>query len=229
MLALYNEIIYRPILNLLVWLYNTVPGHDVGIAIILITLAMRIVLAPFLTKSIRSQKAMQDLQPKLNEVREKHKHDKEAQAAAMMGLYKEHKVNPLGSCLPVLVQLPVLIALYQVLIKALTGNLNGLYASVYNPGSLDPYFLNLIDLSKPDIVFALLAGILQYFQTKMMMPTAANQDTTTKAMNMQALYIFPIITVIIAWQLPSGLPLYWIVNTIFAIAQQWYTTRPVKS
>lgn len=228
MFALYNEIIYRPILNLLVWLYNTVPGHDLGIAIVLVTAAIRLILAPFLSKSIESQKAMQALQPKLNDLREKHKDDKEAQGRAMMELYREHKVNPVGSCLPVLFQLPVLIALYQVLIKALHGNLEGLYAHVFNPGTLNPLFLKTLDLSKASIILAVLAGVLQYVQTKMMLPKEESSDTTTRLMNKQALYMFPAITVFIAWKLPAGLPLYWVVNTLVTIAQQWYISRKSK-
>src|SRR3954470_12136721 len=95
---LYNDVIYRPILNLLVFLYNVIPGHDIGLVIILVTIVIRFILAPFMHKSLKSQRAMNALQPKLNEVREKYKNDKEGQAKAMMELYKEHKVNPLSSC-----------------------------------------------------------------------------------------------------------------------------------
>src|SRR6185369_17930108 len=126
-LHLYNDIIYRPILNLLVYLYNVLPGHDIGVVIILVTIVIRLILAPFMHKSLKSQKAMNALQPRLTELRDKHKNDKEAQAKAMMELYKEHKVNPLSSCLPLLIQLPILIALYQVLAHSLRGHLEGLY------------------------------------------------------------------------------------------------------
>lgn len=225
MLQIYYTLIYNPILNLLVWLYNTVPGHDIGVAIILVTLAIRFLMMPFMNKSLKNQKAMNALQPKMNEVREKYKNDKEGQAKAMMELYKEHSVNPFSSCLPMLIQLPVLIALYQVLMKALRGDLHGLYANVFNPGAIDPFFFGFVDLSKPAIVFAVIAGLLQYVQTKMMMPKDAVQDSTTKSLNLQALYFFPIITIVFAWNLPAGLPLYWIVNTLFAIVQQWYIQK----
>src|ERR1700734_1277598 len=96
----YNAIIYHPLLNLLVFFYNVIPGHDVGIVIIVLTIFIRLLLAPSFHKSLKSQKAMNELQPKLNELREKYKDDKEAQAKAMMQLYKDHKINPLASCLP---------------------------------------------------------------------------------------------------------------------------------
>jgi YidC/Oxa1 family membrane protein insertase len=225
---IYNDVIYRPILNLLVYLYNVLPGHDIGAVIILVTVVIRLILAPFMHKSLKSQKAMNALQPKLNEMREKHKDNKEAQAKAMMELYREHKINPLSSCLPLLVQLPILIALYQVLSHALKGSLSGLYHFVSNPGNIDPRFLNLIDLSKPNFVFAIVAGLSQYWQSRMMLPQSST-DATAKAMNVQMLYILPLVSIFIAWRLPAGLPLYWIVTTLFAIGQQYFIMRKKES
>lgn len=232
MLGIYHEIIYRPILNLLVYLYNVLPIHDIGIVIILVTLVIRILLAPLMHKSLKGQRAMSALQPKMAELKEKHKDDKEAHAKAMMDLYKEHKVNPLSSCLPVLIQLPILIALYQVFAKALKGNLKGLYSFVSNPGTLNPKFLQLVDLSHPNIVFAILAGLAQFWQSRMIAKwngNPATQDPTQKALNVQMTYVLPIISVVIAWTLPAGLPLYWIVTTLFAVAQQYYIQRTHQS
>jgi YidC/Oxa1 family membrane protein insertase len=225
MLALYNDIIYRPLLNLLVWGYNTIPGHDIGVVIILLTLVIRFVLAPFMHKSLKSQQAMNALQPKLNELREKHKDDKELQAKAMMDLYKEHKINPFSSCLPLLIQLPILIALYRVFNKALHGDLNGLYHFVFNPGVINPKFLHLVDLSSPNIVFAVLAGVAQFWQSRMMLPKTQNQDPTAKMMAMQTTYVLPLISIFVAWRLPAGLPLYWLVTTLFAVGQQYYIMK----
>jgi YidC/Oxa1 family membrane protein insertase len=209
-------------------LYNVLPGHDIGAVIILVTIVIRLILAPFMHKSLKSQKAMNALQPKLNEVREQHKDNKEAQAKAMMELYKDNKINPLSSCLPLLIQLPILIALYQVLAHALKGHLDGLYRFVANPGMIDPRFLHIIDLSKPNFAFAILAGLSQFWQSKMMLPKTAGADATAKAMNVQMLYVLPLISIVIAWRLPAGLPLYWIVTTLFAIGQQYYINRTHK-
>jgi YidC/Oxa1 family membrane protein insertase len=228
LLTLYNDILYRPLLNLLVFFYNIIPGHDIGVVIILLTVLIRVALAPSFHKSLKSQKAMNDLQPKLTELREKHKEDKEALARATMGLYKEHKINPLSSCLPLLIQLPILIALYQVFRLALGGHeLNGLYSFVHSPGFINPKFLNLIDLSKASPVFAVLAGLSQFWQSKLMMPasTGGAQDATAKAMSMQMTYLLPFVSVAVAWRLPAGLPLYWIVTTLFAVGQQYYIKR----
>lgn len=225
----YNEAIYRPILNLLVWLYNVFPGHDVGLVIILVTIVIRLLLAPFTHKSLKGQRAMSALQPKLNELREKHKDDRQMQAQAMMDLYKEHKVSPFSSCLPLLIQLPILIALYQVFSKALRGNLNGLYHFVMNPGTLNPKFLHLVDLSQPNIIFAVLAGLAQFWQSWMVTKwQTKSTDPTAKILNAQMMYVLPLFSMFIAWRLPAGLPLYWIVTTLFAIVQQYYVQRTHK-
>ncbi len=226
MLALYHQIIYQPLLNLLVWGYNSLPGHDIGLVIIALTILVRIVLAPSMHKQIKSQHAMTKLQPKLNELKEKHKDDKEAQTKALMDLYKEHNVNPLSSCLPLLIQLPILIALYQVFRTALNGHLQGLYHFVYNPGVINPYLFGVVNLAKPNIVLAILAGAFQFWQSKMMQAKQTGPtDATTKAMQLQMTYLLPLVSVYIAWRLPAGLPLYWIITTMFAIAQQSYIMK----
>jgi YidC/Oxa1 family membrane protein insertase len=226
--TIYSEAVYRPLLNLLVFFYNVIPGHDVGVVIIVVTALIRLALAPSFHKSLKSQKVMNDLQPKLNDMRERLKHDKEAQAKAMMDLYKEHNINPLSSCLPLLIQLPILIGLYQVFNNALGGNgLSGLYSFVQAPAmGIDPNFLGLINLSKPSWVFGVVAGLTQFWQSKLMMPKAtAGQDATAKIMAMQTTYVLPLVSVFISLSLPAGLPLYWIVTTLFAVAQQYYIIR----
>ena len=222
----YTDVIYRPLLNLLVFFYNVIPGHDIGVVIIVVTIFIRLILAPSFHKSLKSQRAMNELQPKLTELREKHKGNKEAEAKAMMELYKEHKINPLSSCLPLLIQLPILIGLYQVFRIALGGHdIMGLYHFVKAPAFISPKFLGLVDLSKPSILFGVIAGLAQFWQSKLMMPKITGADATTKAMAMQTTYVLPVVSMIIALRLPAGLPLYWIVTTLFAVGQQYYILR----
>ncbi|HVY67563.1 MAG TPA: YidC/Oxa1 family membrane protein insertase [Patescibacteria group bacterium] len=228
---LYTDIIYRPILNLLVFFYNVLPGHDIGLVIIIVTVVIRLILAPSFHKSLQGQKAMNDLQPKLNALREKHKDNQEEQAKAMMELYREHKINPFSSCLPLIIQLPIIIGLYQVLRSALNASLDlsvrlqGLYSFVSRPDSLSPYFLHFLDLSKPNIYLGILAGLVQFWQSKMMLSKTPGQDPTAKALAFQTTYLLPLISMYIAIKLPAGLPLYWIVTTLFAVAQQYYIIR----
>lgn len=221
----FNVILVYPLLNLLVFFYHYIP--DIGIVIIIITILMRFLLLPSFHRSLKHQQALQALQPKMQEIREKYKDDKERQSKALMELYSVHKVNPLSSCLPILIQLPILIALYQVFIVSLKPLvLQGLYKFVPNPGTIDPAFLNFLDLSHPNYALAILAGVLQFFQTKMSLPKSqANADSMTKMMSNYTLYAFPILTIVIGIRFPAGLALYWIVNTIFGIVQQYYILR----
>lgn len=221
---IFNTILVYPLLNLLVFFYNYIP--DLGVVIILITVLVRLALLPSFHKSLKHQKAMQDLQPKMNEIKEKHKEDKEQQAKALMELYKVHKVNPLSSCLPMLIQFPILIALYFVFIQSLNGEaLQGIYSFISAPPSLDPTFLGFLDLSKKNFVIAAIAGGLQFLQGKMMAPRIQGTDQMSKIFSYQTIYFFPLLTFIIGIQFPAGLPLYWVVTTLFGVGQQYFILR----
>ena len=151
-----------------------------------------------------------------------------------MKLYKEEKVNPLSSCLPLLLQLPFLIAIYQVFINGLHAeNLRWLYPFIQNPGSLQSVAFGFLDLSKASIVLAVITGATQYWQTKMLatarppkaMPGAKDEDMAA-IMNRQMQIMMPAMTVIIGISLPSGLVLYWLATTVLTIAQQYLMFKP---
>ncbi len=221
-------------LMLLIWIYNIVPGNDLGIAIILLTILIRFILYPLSKKAIQSQKAISFLQPKIKEIQKKYK-NKEEQAKVMMELYKKHKVNPMAGCLPILIQLPILIALYRVFFSGLNmETLNILYGFIQRPDSLNLMFLGLINLSQKNIFLAILAGFFQFIQSKMILPQNITKDKSksggldfSSIMSQQMLYFMPMITIFIAWNLPSALPLYWIVITIFGIVQQYFTKNGI--
>src|SRR5471030_2949632 len=117
MVALFHTLIYQPLYNILIFFYNIVPGRNFGISIILITILLRTVLIPLYKKQIESQKKLQELQPKIKELQERTKNDKEQQTKQLMELYKQHKTNPFSGCMPLVVQLIFLIAIYRVLIQ----------------------------------------------------------------------------------------------------------------
>lgn len=230
---LFHVILYKPIFNIFVALYNVIPGHDVGVVILLITLFIRLVLYPLTSAGIKAQRSMQELQPKLEALKKEFKGDQQKQAAATMQLYKEHKVNPVSSCLPILVQLPILIALYLVLKNnLLETNVNmasDLYAFVSNPGKLNAVSLGFLNLAAPSIVMAVLAGAAQFLQAKTLsrapVPKEAGaggkDESMAVMMNKQMLYMMPVLTVIIGINLQSGLTLYWFLSTAMMAAQQW--------
>ncbi|MCK5413652.1 MAG: YidC/Oxa1 family membrane protein insertase [Candidatus Pacebacteria bacterium] len=240
MLAEIFNLIYYPLFNLMIFFYNIVPGNDIGIAIILLTLFVRFVLYPMNTKSIKSQKKLQEIQPLMKEIQAKYKDNKEKQAKKLMELYQKHKINPLSGCLPILIQLPILIALYQVFLNGFKDeSLAIVYPFIANPGHIDPMFIGLVNLSETNFLLALMAGILQFFQTKMLMGNkdkdkdkkveeenkekSAEEKTQDFAQSMtkQMMYILPIMTFVFAMSFPSGLALYWVVTTLFAIIQQF--------
>jgi len=230
----FNTILYQPLFNALVLLYSYLPGHDFGIAVIVLTVIIRIILYPLMIKSIRSQKILSDLQPKVQEIQRKYKDDKEKQSKELMALYQKEKINPFGGCLPLLIQLPILIALYRVFWKGLQPEAMGmLYNFVPNPGAIDPTFLGFINLAAPSLIFAILAGITQFFQSKMLMTQKTNgkNDQMGQLSNMmqkQMLYFFPIFTVFILWRLPSAIGLYWTITALFSIGQQYLILKPLN-
>ncbi len=225
---IFNLILYQPLFNALVFLYAFLPGHDFGIAIIVLTAAIRLVLYPLMAQSIRSQKILNELQPKIQEIQKQYQGDKQQQAKAMMELYKKEKFNPFGGCLPLLVQLPILLALYQVFWKGFQPEqFKFLYSFISNPGTIDPMFLGIINLSQPNIILAILAGLAQFFQSKMMMPQMKKQSQGNDQMaqfsgmmQKQMIYLLPVFTVFILWKMPSAIGVYWLVTTLFSIIQQ---------
>ncbi len=228
--SLFHVVLYQPILNIFVFLYNIIPGHDIGVVILLITFLVRIAVYPLMSSSIKSQKAVQDLQPKLKEIKEQYKSDQQKQAMMTMQLYKENKVNPFASCLPLLIQLPILIALYMVMRDGLVSdNLgNNIYPFIFNPGKLNNISFWIFDMAKTNLVLAVLAGAAQFFQTKAMLVKqppknageGAKDEQMMAMMNKQMLYFMPAMTVFIGATLPAGLTLYWFFSTLLTWGQQ---------
>lgn len=227
MQALFQAAIYQPIFNLLVGLYNIIP--DMGVVIAVVTLFIKLVLWPLTASSIKAQKAMSELQPKLEELKTKFKDDQQQLAQETMRIYKENKVNPFGSCLPLLIQLPIFLALYWALRAGLSSqNFNLLYPFIKNPGTINTVSLGLFNLNNASYVLAILAGAAQFWQAKMLIhrkpPQAAGEggkdESMAAMMNKQMLYMMPLLTVIIGFKLPSGLALYWFISTVLTVLQQ---------
>ena len=234
LITAFNTILYQPLFNALVFLYQYLPGQDFGVAVIVLTVLIRFLLYPLMVMSIKSQKKLSELQPKIQEIQQKHKDDKEKQSKEMMALYQKEKINPFGGCLPLLIQLPILIALYRVFWKGMQPEaMNLLYSFIPNPGTINPTFLGLINLGEASILIAVLAGITQFFQSKMLMPKekASYQKEGQMAqfsgmMQKQMLYFFPIFTVFILWKLPAAIGIYWIITALFSIGQQYLIFKP---
>lgn len=217
-----RAVFFDPIFNALIALYNLL--GDMGLAIIALTVIIKLVMLPLANKALRAQRRMQALQPELKKLQEKHKEDRETLAREMMAFYQKEGVSPASSCLPTLVQIPVLIALFFVFKDAVTGqHFDSLYSFVQNPGPVDTSTLwGVLDLSKnPNsglaLILPVVTGAAMFVQSKMMLP----KGDDLPALNKQLLYLFPLLTAFFATTLPAALALYWLTTTVFTIAQQY--------
>ncbi len=224
---IFNQILYRPLFNLLVFIYTTLSFHDFGLAIVMLTVLIRLLVSPLSIKALVSQRQLQKLQPQLKAIQEKHKDDKQALSQASMALYAEHKVNPFSGCVPLLIQIPILIALYRALNGAFhPESLQSLYSFVTNPGMIKTVALGFIDLTRKNPFLAVLAGGLQFIQAWLSTRNqSAVMDATAAAMNKQLLYFFPVMVIIISWNLSTGIVIYWVTTTLFSICEQLYIKR----
>lgn len=238
MTSLLRTIIYIPLYNILIFFVWLSPSHSLAFAIICLTILIRLALLPSSLKAARAQIKLQMLQPEINKLRKEITNQQE-QSKAIMDLYKREGASPFGSCLPLLIQLPVIFILYRVFININKNglNLDNLYSFTPHIQSINFNFLGL-DLAKPELwIIPILAGATQFVLSKMMLPpTPASNKTGDKAAtpdamqmaNKQMVYFFPIMTLFIARSLPAALGLYWIVTTIFGIAQQYYVNKSIK-
>lgn len=237
---IFNLLIIQPLLNILFVVTAAIPGHDFGIAVILLTILVRLALWPLAARQLHSQKALTAIQPEVNKLKKKYEKDPQKFNAAVMELYKEKEVSPFSSCLPTLLQLPVLFGFFYVFrefanadfvkIAEGSGIMTQIYPFVKNLSIVSNFtagikvintsMFGLVDLAKPNIYLGVAAGAFQFVQSKMLLPKHQENDAAS-AMSKNMTYLFPVLTVFIAVKLPAALPLYWAVTTLFAIGQQY--------
>ena len=201
------------------------------------TIVVKVILWPFSHRALKSQKALQEVQPKMEEIKEKFKDNKEQQGREMMALYKREKINPLSSCLPLLIQFPFIIAVFRVFRQGLTSSdFSLLYPFVNNPEVINPIMLGFLDLSKPQIALGILAGAAQFWHSRILMSKkkVVKVNETKKEigfsqiMNKQMMYMMPVLTVFISASFPGGLALYWFIITLLGVADQYLIERSKK-
>lgn len=234
--ALWGTLFTRPIYNLLVGL-TVVLGGDLGWAIILLTLMMRLLLLIPSQQAMESQKRMQRIQPKLQELQATLKNDQQKLSMETMKLMRENKVNPLGSCLPLLLQIPILLSVFTSIQNGLNVSFtHNLYEPLRNTNieAINYHFLGFLDLSRPEVwVLPWLLAAIQFVQLRMTMAKAqsnakvvnTNGMPDMNAMNKMFMYMIPVIIAVSALTLPAGVSLYWLISTLFGIAQQYVVNR----
>lgn len=228
-----------PILNILL-LFNRFLFQNLGLAIVGLTLLIRGALIPLTLPAIRSSKKVKELKPQLDGLKEKHSDDQASLAQAQMELYRQHGVNPVGGCLPILLSLPVMVALYQVLLMVLNAETAAVvnefaYFDFLKVSSLDQLQTNFLWLNltqaDPFYILPLLVGAAQFLNAHLVSPSSSSPgkdksegeregaEVMAEAMQTQFKYFFPFMTVFIAARLPAGVSLYWLASTLFGIIQ----------
>lgn len=220
--SFFNTILYQPLFNALVFLYNTIAFQDLGVAIILLTVVVRVILYPLFYHSFKNQTLMQKLQPHIQKIQHDHKDNREKQAQALMELYKQHKINPFSGFLLILVQLPILIVLYQLFLKGISpDSFQNLYNFISVPTEINHTFLGLIDLQTKSILIVVLAAALQYLQGKLSLPKNDKAESSPAAkIGRSMIFIGPVLTIVILSTLPAAVGVYWFASSAFSIFQQ---------
>lgn len=229
-IGLYNQILYRPIINLIIWFTQTLPGNDFGLAMIAVTIVIKIILLPLEIKSLQTQQSLRKIQKQLDDIQKNQKTSKEEQAQAMMAVYQKEGVNPFASVGVVFLQLPFLLALIQA-INYFGKIFNGeafdpgiLYGFISAPHSLNPMFLGLVNLSRPSWILAVLVAILQ-LAIMLSAPGAAPAKKPEEIIQRNMNVVFAGFILVILLNTPAFLGLYFFVSLIVTFAQQKFINK----
>lgn len=232
--AFFNAAIYEPIYNALAFFVSWIPGGDVGVAIVLVTVVVKVILFPLAVRASHTQIALRALEPEVQKLRERHKDNNQELAMKTLALYRENKVSPFASFGILLLQLPVIFGLYWVIWReAQDGGFDPsfLYSFMTPPDVVSFTFLGLVPLAEGSIILALLVALTQYILSRLMMPEAPRptgksfQDDLAKSMHLQMRFVFPVILGVISYVATAAIALYFVTSNIFGIMQELVAHR----
>ncbi len=238
---LFHNFFYAPLYNGLIWFINIIPFHSVGLAVILFTCIVKIIIFPLSQQSVKTQFEMKKIEPELNEIKLKYKDDKQVQAEKVMQLYKDKGINPFAGILLMIIQFPILIALYWVFLKGGLPKID--VKSIYSFTKI-PSIINMdlfgISVASKNIVFAVFVALAQFLQMQITLPKPKKVDSKdgkdpgfgdelAKSMNMQMKYVMPVVMFFIAENFPVVVSLYLITSSLFAIGQEYYMRSRYKN
>jgi YidC/Oxa1 family membrane protein insertase len=236
---IWHTFFFDPIYNGLIFFIDTIPGGDVGLAIVGITIVVKLILLPLSIRAAKTQKLMREIEPRLKEIKETHKDDRETLARETMTAYKEMGIRPFASIFLLFFQIPIVIALYWSVYRG-GGvplpdiNVDLLYAFVPTPETANMIFLGLIDVAGKSLPLAALAGITQFFHARLAMPApeprAKDAAPDLKAdfarsMSLQMRYVMPVIIFIVAYTISAAIALYFTVSNLMAIGQEYIVRK----
>jgi len=230
--SFFNTFFYNPLYNGLILLLDVLPWLDLGLAIVVFTILVKLILFPLSQKQIKTQIKIKEIEPKINEIKEKYL-DKQERAVKTMELYKSEKINPFAGFLPILIQIPIIFALYFIFLRSGFPEINSeiLYSFVKAPLDVNMMFLGLLDVSQKSVILAVLAGISQYFQAKLASPITKKTEKGglgedfARSMSIQMRYVFPVMIFFIAYTISAAVAIYWTTSNIFMIGQELYVKR----
>ena len=236
---IWHTFFFDPIYNTLVFFIDTVPGGDVGLAIIFTVVLVKVVLLPLSLKAVRTQALMRELEPKLKEIKEKYKDKREELARATMEVYKEAGINPFSSILLLFIQIPIIISLYLSVsrgggVPLPDINIDILYTFIPSPETVNMLFVGTIDMAGKSLPLAILAGMTQFIHAQLSMPKPkpreegaepSLKDDFARSMHMQMRYVMPIIIGVVAYTISAAIALYFFVSNITAILQEQFVKR----
>lgn len=228
---MFNTYLYIPLYNALIYLSDIIPGHSIGLAIIALTLIIKIILLPLYHQLWRTQVAMKVVEPELKLIKEKYKENREEQARQTMALYKKYKINPFLGIIIVFIQLPILLTLFYVFRDSFNSHADLLYSFVKAPEALNTNLFGIFDLAARSYPLAILVGLTQFIQIKLSLPPqspalpkvsgANNFGEDFKAMmGWQMRYIMPVFITFISLGLPGAITVYWITGNLFTIGHE---------
>lgn len=234
--SLYHTIVFDPLYNGLIFLLDTFTWMDAGIAVIVFTIIIRLILFPLSKKAIVTQVRMREIEPEIRKIRESMKDDKQALALKTMALYKEKKVSPFSSFFVLIIQIPIIYALYSIFMHSGLPQVNAeiLYSFVKIP-VIDMDFLGLLDVGKSSILLAIIAAATQFFQLHFSLsavpPTNApkgSQMDMAYNMTKNMKYVFPIIVFIISYNIAAVVAIYWATSSLFTLGQELVVRKHLK-
>ena len=237
---IFNVFFYELLYNGFIFLINTLPFHDVGVAVILLTIIVRFFLFPFTHKSVKTQAKIKTLEPEISRIKKETEKDKQEQAKQVMALYKKHGVNPFSGCLLFLIQIPFILSLFWIFNNELANGFSKdkLYSFVSFPENFSILFLGILDVSKKSLIIALFAGISQYFQIRLSMPTIKNKTESktpsfkeefTKSLQMQMKYVFPVMVFFLSYTIfPAAVAIYWTTSNLFSITHEVFVRKKAR-
>lgn len=236
MKTVFNLVFFQPLYNALVFLSAVLPGNSLALSIIILTLAVKTALFPLQHRATRTQAKIKSVEPLVKKIRES-RADRTDQAKKILELYRRHGINPFSGFWLILVQLPILFALFFVFKDSFELHPELIYSFISSPAATDHTFFGLIDLAKPSYLLALLAGLSQFIQAQLAVPPSSPRPASgggswreemARGMNVQIRYILPAVVGLFALQFPSALALYWTTSNCFTIVHEWRVRKKAK-